>query len=200
MPTGYTHKVQTGEMTELKDFALYCAKAFGACITMRDHPIDSTIPDEFKPDIEYYEKCLKSADEGLNIVYAMSDSECTEAAVREYESAVMEQSKRKTEKAYQKMRYEDMIHKVRKWNVPNELAELKSFMLTQLVDSLKFDCDDRYPDAPPQLKTRLAWKTDKIFNLREDIERYKRLIKEEIERAQGRNEWIKMLRDSLKEI
>ena len=35
MPTGYTAAVCSGEITEIKDFALSCARAFGALITMR---------------------------------------------------------------------------------------------------------------------------------------------------------------------
>lgn len=48
MPTGYTHGVQDGTVTEFRDFALICARAFGATILMRDDPMDAPIPDEFQ--------------------------------------------------------------------------------------------------------------------------------------------------------
>lgn len=36
MPTGYTASVQEGKVTEFRDFAMECARAFGALVMMRD--------------------------------------------------------------------------------------------------------------------------------------------------------------------
>ena len=58
MPTGYTSKIADG--IGFKDFALSCARAFGACIEMRDDPSDKPIPNEFKPN-DYHKKRMAAA-------------------------------------------------------------------------------------------------------------------------------------------
>ena len=45
MPTGYTAGILEGETFE--QYALQCAKAFGALVMMRDEPSDAPIPDQF---------------------------------------------------------------------------------------------------------------------------------------------------------
>lgn len=45
MPTGYTAAIKYG--ITFKEFALDCARNFGACISMRDEPRETPIPDEF---------------------------------------------------------------------------------------------------------------------------------------------------------
>jgi hypothetical protein len=50
MPTGYTAPVQSGEIVELEDFILLCARAFGACVMQRDEPMKSL------PKIEEWQK------------------------------------------------------------------------------------------------------------------------------------------------
>ena len=44
MPTGYTSGVATGEIKDFKTYALQCARAFGACIMLRDEPMSDEIP------------------------------------------------------------------------------------------------------------------------------------------------------------
>jgi len=60
MPTGYTYPVVEGKITEFSDFALSCARAFGALITMRDDPHDTPIPETFEPS-DYNAKKLAEA-------------------------------------------------------------------------------------------------------------------------------------------
>ena len=87
MPTGYTHPVQEGKITELRDFALNCARAFGACVTMRDDPSDTPIPGKFEPS-DYHIKALKEAKEDLLVVRGLDDDECEHRAKADYENEV----------------------------------------------------------------------------------------------------------------
>ena len=50
MPSGYTEGVASGKVTEFKEYALLCARAFGACISLRDEPLSLEIP-EFKKEL-----------------------------------------------------------------------------------------------------------------------------------------------------
>ncbi len=40
MPSGYTENIYYGKKVAFKDFALGCARAFGACVMQRDDPAD----------------------------------------------------------------------------------------------------------------------------------------------------------------
>jgi hypothetical protein len=48
MPTGYTAKLYDGDQ-KFQDFAMECARAFGALIEMRDEPMNAKIPETFEP-------------------------------------------------------------------------------------------------------------------------------------------------------
>jgi len=55
MASGYVHKM-LDDKQDFRTFAMSCARAFGALITMRDEPADAPIPDEFKPDPYHMER------------------------------------------------------------------------------------------------------------------------------------------------
>lgn len=48
MPTGYTADVQSGKVTDFAEYAMNCARAFGALVLMRDDPSDADIPERFE--------------------------------------------------------------------------------------------------------------------------------------------------------
>jgi hypothetical protein len=55
MPTGYTSKIATGEMTSLRHFILTCARGMGALVHMRDEPSDAILPLRLEPDTSYHD-------------------------------------------------------------------------------------------------------------------------------------------------
>ncbi len=59
MPTGYTAAVQNGTVTRFADFAMNCARAFGALVELRDE-MDAPIPDTFKPSTHHSESLKKA--------------------------------------------------------------------------------------------------------------------------------------------
>ena len=54
MPTGYTDAIKDG--ITFQQFAMNCARAFGACVTMRDDPSDKPIPERFEPSAWHKER------------------------------------------------------------------------------------------------------------------------------------------------
>ena len=48
MPTGYTANVEDGTMTELRDYALLCARGIGFTLPIRDEPFETPLPEAFK--------------------------------------------------------------------------------------------------------------------------------------------------------
>ena len=71
MPTGYTAMLTEEKEITFEDFALKCARAFGALIEMRDESLDAKIPEEFKVT-EYHTVELNRAIEKLNDVYKIT--------------------------------------------------------------------------------------------------------------------------------
>lgn len=94
MPTGYTASVQDGKITEFRDFAMQCARAFGATITMRDDPSDAPIPEAFEPE-NYNAKRLIEAQEEIARLNAMTDDEKAAKEIRE-----AREEERRRSKAY----------------------------------------------------------------------------------------------------
>jgi hypothetical protein len=87
MPTGYTDGVQDGTVKTLKEYALICARAFGATITMRDAPLDIAIPEKFEQS-EYYSKKITELEKVLIWLHGLSKDEAEIEAKKRYRKAV----------------------------------------------------------------------------------------------------------------
>jgi hypothetical protein len=194
MPTDYTYPVVEGTITEFPAFALSCARAFGALITMREDPMDAPIPDEIKPDTNYCETRLAADKKRLGEVQAMTNGEANAAAMAAHNEALASRSKYLAEKETEAARINAMLAKVHEWHPPTpEHVEMKKFMIDQLTISLPGD----YAPSIPALLNGAAWRQQQIDRLAEAIVRNQKEIDKERERAAGRTEWIKALRASL---
>lgn len=190
MPTGYTAAVESGEITTLREFALLCARAMGACINMRDAPLSVPIPDRFEPHTEYNDKRLADARALMAEVDGLSDTECNERAASEFakEMAAYDESLRREQERSD--RYESMMAKVRKWHT--EAEGLREFMLEQLRISMS-----TYSPMLPQELTGTQWRAVKKREALHDISYHEKAIADEIHRTAGRNNWLADLRLSL---
>lgn len=198
MPTGYTHDVQTGDITKFGDFAMSCAKAFGACISLRDEPQGSPIPMKLEAETSYHDKELARAKATLVEVSKLNNSECDERAAKEHLEAVSAHTSRQRDRETGKQRYEAMLLKVKGWAPPTEgHTELKEFMAAQLTDSIRFDCSSEY-DVLPTYLTGEAWWEKTIDKANKDIEYHSAKKTAELERIYKRNQWLDALRGSLR--
>jgi hypothetical protein len=160
---------------------------------MRDDPIDAPIPEEFKPDT-YYDERLAEDMKRLAEVRAMSDAECGWAAIAEHDDAVSRRAKYITDKDAEAARLNAMLAKVQAWNPPTpDHSEMKSFMIQQLEVSMPGD----YVPANPVLLDGLTWRMQTIERLTEAAVRHQEEIRKENDRAAGRTEWLRQLRQSL---
>jgi len=194
MPTGYTDKVQSGEITEFKDYALLCARAFGATIMMRDEPLDAEIP-EFKPstfDAERLEETKRDLDE-----FKQMDTESRRKMFEEKQQEKRDyRLKRLEEISEQAARYAKMLEKAVKYEPPTkDHVEFKDFMVKQLEDSIEFDCNVSY--LKEVQVTFEQWEEDRLDSLEKDLVRYKESQEEEDARTEGRNRWVRDLKKSL---
>ena len=76
MPTGYTDPILKGKITNFKDYAKLCMRAFGAAIHMRDDSLD--IEYTKREPSQYHIDSLKSWEERLTELKSMTDEQLME--------------------------------------------------------------------------------------------------------------------------
>jgi hypothetical protein len=197
MPTGYTSRVQNGKITTLRDFALSCARAFGACIDMRDAPHDAPIPEKFEPH-DYHEKELKKAEEQLVWLNGLTAEQRNNEAQSEYEKRVQYDKEYMDRVAKEFTCYSKMLTQVVLWKAPDEVSALKQFMLDQLHTSIEFDCSTKHIKTHER-KTGDEWYVEMLESIKHDISYHAKGHIEEVKRTEERNHWLATLRASLPE-
>lgn len=197
MPTGYTAAIADG--ITFQQYALTCARAFGALIEMRDEPMDAAIPDEFKPST-YHAEAVAVATAQLAKVKDMTPEQARLEADREFAAACAAYDKRIADRDALRTKYNDMLAKVQAWQAPTpEHAEYKKFMADQIQQSIDFDCSDSY-DSAPECKSTDGWIAIAQAQAERDIRYHTEKHAEEVARAASRTAWVKALRDSLKKV
>ena len=197
MPTGYTSDIKDG--ISFEKFVMSCARAFGACVEMRDEPMDKEIPEEFKPS-DYHKDKLVEAESELVKVQALSDEEAAKAAGERYAKELLDIKTGMEAARSLKKKYEDMLVQVQTWTPPTkDHVELKKFMAKQITESIDFDCGTRYlENKNPVCLTAKEWRAFQIERIHEDIVYHTKHDLEERERARKRTEWVRDLRKSLR--
>jgi len=198
MPTGYTAKIKDG--ISFQQFAMSCARAFGACVMMRDESADKPIPEKFKPSITYDKKELNEAYKELDRIDNLNVDEGEKEATIEFNKEVQRQDKAIKEDRILMNKYRDMLREVKQWQPPTpDHIEFKEFMISQIEDSIKHDgMEDYYIENPIKKLTGEEWLARKRKNALRNIDYHTKEYKAEIKRTDQRNKWIKDLRDSLK--
>lgn len=194
MPTGYTSDVSSGKVVAFADFAMNCARAFGALVMMRDEPLDAEIPIfEFS---NYHKDAEAVARVRLAEVAAWEPIDADAAAEEVYVSALSRSGQRLEENLAIAQRYQAMLEQVRVWTPPTlDHDGLKIFMREQLEESIKFDCG-YIPDKPERLSGS-AYKAQELAKADRDIAYHVEKNAEEVKRTNERNEWVRALRESL---
>lgn len=141
MPTGYTYDIENG--ISFEDFALGCARAFGACLHQRDD--SSKDKPKLREETSYYAEKLPEALAEYGYLQSLDDKqqeEYGEQARNEEIERIQEQLEKKREL---EVKYRAMLDKVGAWTPPtSEHVGLKEFMTKQIIDSIQFDCTTNY--------------------------------------------------------
>lgn len=196
MPTGYTADIKDG--ISFKTFALNCARAFGACVELRDEPGGGDrIPDSFAPS-DYHTKALAKARTELAALDLMAPTELERGAAKAYDDAETNRVMQLRAKADQKAAYEAMLAKVQAWVPPtDEHKGMHQFMAEQIISSINFDCDGTYYDTPTVRLTGDQWAAERRASLVRDVDYHTKNHAEEVARAASRTAWVTALRASL---
>ncbi len=196
MPTGYTAKLMEEGQT-FKQFALTCARAFGACMMLRDEPLDKPIPDSFEPS-DYYSKELKIRREKLLKLQCMSGEEITKFGEKAKKEALESDKKWLAKDTAENKRLEEMEQEVLAWIPPtSEHKGMKEFMLEQIQIS-KHDLGyitDRIESNTA--KTPAMFYYEAVSEAQRSLDFYTDEQGKEIERTNGWTEWIQQLKKSL---
>lgn len=195
MATGYTAAIAEG--ISFPDFAMDCARAFGALITMRDDPTGTPIPERFEPS-DYHAEAAEHARSELRDLLRMTPEEREAQAIAEWQSSEASRTRRLGELAELRGKYQAMLDAIRCWSPPSPDHEgLKQFMLDQVEKSIDWDCsDDMYREPTPK-KTGEEWFHERRALWEESVARHERDYREEVERVESRNRWVAQLRESL---
>lgn len=197
MPSGYTCRIAEGKMS-FEEFALDCARAFGALVSMRDEPSDAKIPDKFVPD-SYHADRAKDYRRELNRVRDMTDAKAEVEAGKEYHERCVAHTKAIDKARDLHSKYSAMVASVLAWQPPTpEHQGLKDFMLEQLASSIEFDCNtDYYVRNKPKPLSGSEWRAIQIDNLEPSLAYDLKAEEQERLRCHERTAWVRALRDSL---
>jgi len=198
MPTGYTADIKDG--ITFATFAMNCARAFGACVMLRDEPGGGDkIPDAFEPS-DYHAQQIEKAQAALAEFRALSPSQHMREASKAWGDAETQRIARLDEMRAQRKAYEDMLAKVKAWAPPTpEHDGLKEFMHSQIAQSIDFDCDESYYSTPTPRMTGEQWAARRLAMLERDLAYHQKEQAAEVERTSGRTAWVKALRASLED-
>lgn len=179
------------------EFALHCARAFGALITMRDEPMDAKIPDKFDPS-DYNAKKLTEARRKLIRLLRLNPKMQLDAGKRARNAAIKRDQDwlKKDQEANDRLRV--METAVKAWSAPSpDHAELKKFMLNKIEIS-KNDCAYILKHLHEvKSKSPMGYFASALESAHREIEYHTREHAEEIDRTKRRNKWISDLRVSL---
>ncbi len=196
MPTGYTAELMEKGVT-FERFIMKCARAFGVCITMRDEPFDAPI-EEFAPS-DYHKKAQAEAQKKHEELLGMNEGE-KKAYGEKLKAEKIDRLKLSLQiDTEENTRLQDMLEKVKSWVPPtNEHGELKEFMIQQITISrhdLSYQEKELLKEAN---KEPLEYYGIELGESLRSIEYHSKEYAEEVSRVNGRNQWVKQLRDSIK--
>jgi hypothetical protein len=197
MQTGLTMGIGDGKDISFKEFALKCARVMTPLIELRDEPLDSEIPNSFKPS-DYHTRAIEKAQKELSKIQKWSLRKSEQEALIAHKKAFKELEDAMKSSSKSCNAFMDMLQKVVNWNAPTpDHEDLKKFMSEQLIVSLRWGMvSSRLLSVP---MTGKKYKAMKVASLRSDITYHKRKYKAELKLAAERTSWVRELKLSLEE-
>lgn len=191
MPTGYTTDIYNGKDVSFRDFALTCARQFGACIMQRDDPADEK--PKIMPEESYHAEELKKLGKF---------KKPTKAEFENYIKTKIADCKETIDKMKKlQTAYNRKIKEAQDWNPPTPEHEgLKEFMIKQLTESMQFDCS--YAHYESDLKKLNKMTYDDYFEQQKQhhkwlIKYHTEYLEKDLNAIRQRNKWIQDLYNSL---
>lgn len=197
--TGYTQELVDRKLN-FEGFALLCARAFGACIMLRDEPLSAPIPETLKPS-DYHFKAIDKAKKTITKLKAVKNVEVWGRNKLKKDIAAYKERLKEANGGHI-ARMESVLKSVCAWEPPHaDFIEFKKFMLQQLNDSIAMEKRTGvfYEEQIAKLESTnpsAAYK-EAVEKAKSDLAYHKKEWAEEVSRTKSRNQWLKLLRKSL---
>lgn len=192
MPTGYTVVIEEKSDLTLREFALRCARAMGACVMQRDDAM-GVLPEAPEPD-DYYEKSRRTAEAKLVELRGLSTEGKRALWQADCERIAKANLERVAKASETRRRYARMRTLVEAWKPPTrDHVGLRHFMLDQ-IDA----CSSEWKAYTVQASaTPDDWYTREVEATEWSLELAVKNVREELQRAEERKVWIATLYASL---
>lgn len=198
MPTGYTAAIEKG--ISLRQFILNCTRAMGACIMQRED--DAGDPPKKREPTDYHVKEIERVEAVLREVELMDDATAQIRATEEYDKELQSIEEGIIKNNTLRQKYETMLSQVKSWIPPTpDHQGLKDFMISQITESISFDCSDYHTNRLDKLKllSPQEWKHKEMKRALTDLNYHQKGNSDELGRCRSQNNWIDKLYASLPE-
>jgi hypothetical protein len=191
MAHGHSAKVRSGEITELRDFALLSLRAWRSAEGEVEIDYDLVTAEE-QPNPHYARK-LEEAQSRLATLKAMKGEEAQPHARETHGKAHDAWSEWTRERKARRQRTQGMLKKLKSWKPPTpDLGELKDFMREELETALAHEALDADPPKPSRAAARKHL-TEALEQAERDVAYYARKVEEEESRVARENGHLRAL-------
>lgn len=200
MATGYTGVVTKNPNLTFTDFASQCARGMGAFIMQRDDSSD-TAPIWQDKVSSYYKRAVKKAKDQIARLSKMNKARRAKYIAEQRDHKRDYYLKAIGEAVVNRVRYTKMLLQVDAWQPPTaDHVGFKKFMVQQLTDSIRFDCDR---DWLQKELNKLDGKSDDdlwqdlLTQAQRDLDYATKSLADEKSRTAERNAWKLALAQSI---
>ena len=191
MALGHTAKVRSGEITDLRDYALLSLRAWRSSEGEVEIDYDLAAAEE-QPN-PYYARKLEEARGRLVALQAIQAKEAPLHASEAHDKAHSAWSDWTREKKARRARTQNMLKKLKSWKPPSpDLAELKDFMRGELETALAHEALDADPPKPARALARKHL-AEALEQAERDLAYYQRKVEEEERRVARANTHLRAL-------
>jgi hypothetical protein len=198
MPTAYTSPIADG--ITFNEYAMGCARAFGALIMMRDDPQNTEIPESFEAS-KYHKEAIEKEVAELNHLLTMDYATAAKKAREEHQKHIDYHAGEITKGEFLAAKYKAMLAEVEAYESPSsDHDNFKKFMADQITESMKFDCESNHHREAIESARFMSgeeWILNEKNRLDDSIAYHQREHQKELDRTNNRNEWVRKLRESL---
>lgn len=195
---GYLHALIDNKLT-LKEWLLVCARGFTPLLEMRDEAMGVEIPEEF-PVSTHHKDGKVSAQRELDALAVTTDDELLQRESRGRVNQLAEAKKGLAEAKDERATCARMMEELAQWDAPEELTNLKQYMIEMLNDALgKYDMVSYYEDEIERLKKPVdvaAIRKVKVECLERSIQYHQEGWDEEVEGRKHQRKWLKALHEA----
>lgn len=203
MPTGYTTDVCDGKVTELAPFIRGCARGF--MLDLRDEPRDAPLPRESKAQdfsVKYHADKRAEALDEIHRLHGLTSAQSEAEAVAAYDAEMTAFQAREAKNTAIRLRYDDMLAKVKAWDCPPAMSNIKDFAIEQLTEAREFDAPGPNPKyyPMPERQSGPDWYAARIAELQRQVEYHSSESAKAADRREHWNGYYRVVCDEIERL